>query len=1233
MAAAAAIAAAAAQKDMVWCKCGKIAKKPKLTDPLQLYSLGEVQSSEGTGPDAVLSIKIVDSFYNKPMDFLPQGGGFSEGEVITLARKETYAANPPHQALEKDLGSLDNLHEPALLYCMGQRYYGQEIEAKGVTSWYCTNIGTICCAINPFSPGGGVWKNTYVQEDYVNSKEPVALNKKLQPHPWAVGDMAYREMLEEGNNQAVLICGESGAGKTECCKFVLAFLIAKKESTVENLAEKLMDTNDPLEAFGNAKTVNNDNSSRFAKCMQICIDKDGRVVGSEIQTSLLEKGRSCAFFQQERNFHIFYMLCYYKHEKCSSDPGEDQNTDTSDAVDMLGEKAHKYLKHAKDYNFVRPGAIEVDTEGQLYSERFRASDIDWFKRVIKSFRVSLGYTKQETDDMMSLLTGVLHMGEIEFTDEDAAKVTDGTRPDLVIVADLFGMDAAEFEAEIVLERIMMGGSLIDKTLNKIKAMGSRDAICKSVFQTIFTDIVERCNVSVAGDKEKAKGRVGVLDIFGFERMQFNSLEQICINYTNEKLHQTFINEVFESEKKVYRDEGLDPGAIQFTDNAKVLEMTTGCNPHDISGKTGATQAEIKKKMKISLFGILDDVCKQEKNTGVTYCERVMKQWTGAEDANGPLFEKPKFGAEEFSVVHFAGPVKYGTTEVDKVKFLPPSQWAKAGIDPTCPQIDSFLTKNKDKVPQSLLDFFAEKATNGYYQYITRPDREGTVAGSASGAGATGASAAKTIVSKFNLEIEAFFKQLLTGANPKFIRAINPRPKGIPAPKTMGQRFNLQRVLNQLRYTGILDTVRVRASGYIIRKRYEDFAPGYIHPCNMLPEGNALQGDMDDLAFADKVKEDADLAKEVIRMLFGNADYAVPKEEVLEGKTMIFIKKLTTIALLNKAKEDLMAEVIKREMAKINMTALALKVLRTDVSKISGERSRRAATVPDNLKAQMDAAATIHRFWKGYVVFKKFKNIWYEYKTFGKAKPIGEAYAIGFLVRKAGFGGKESFAVKKARAIDEGLFEAGGSSLIKRKKKKPSKAAAPVDFTKFAEAAAKSQTPEQKKAVEKAQKARAEAVEAVKAAAVAAGKSPAEAEAAAAAVPPPKIVTPATLGAALGAGQAAAAEAAPTTENPEHLKMRTKDFLNRSLMTDLQKALARMQEDRPTDVQAYLAAVLNGEEPPKVHVKDEEGSIYTYLKNNGIFGLLRPALLCCDRDRPKDPKKYIAAFMAGAVDSL
>lgn len=1187
-------------------KTGKVAKKPKLTDPVQLYSLCEVVSSSGSGPEAELTVKVVDTYYDVPMNFLPQGGGVTLGETLTVKRKDFPAANPPHQDMVMDLGDLDNLHEPALLHCMGTRYCGGSKTDSGVTSWYCTFIGAICVATNPFAPQKA-WKNTFKRDDYVNSKQPVMLNKKLQPHPWCVGDMAYREMLQEGNNQAVLICGESGAGKTECCKFVLDFLVAKKESLVENLTDKLLATNDPLEAFGNAKTVNNDNSSRFAKCMQIAIDKDGRVCGAEIQTSLLEKARSCAFFVQERNFHIFYMLSYYRHSKCSPDPGEKQDTDNSDAQAMLGDKAYKYLQEADTYNNIKQGDVIIDTEGQRYRERFQARDIDWFKRVIHSFRECLGYTKENTDDMMALLTGCLHLGQIEFTDEDACAVEASSDKDVAIVADCFGLDAEELKQEMVKERIEMGGSLIAKDLDKIKAMCSRDAIVKSIFQTMFADIVQHCNLSITGEREKAQGKVGVLDIFGFERMQFNSLEQICINYTNEKLHQTFINEVFETEKKVYADEGLDPGAIKFTDNAAVLEMTTGYNPHDTSGKTGATQADIKKKVKKSLFGILDDVCKQEKNTGVTYCERVMKQWDGAKDANGPLFEKPRFGAEEFSVVHFAGPVKYGTTEVDKEKFLPPSQWAKNGIDPKCPVIDSFLTKNKDKVPQSLLDFFngcseawpdSTGCSNQYYRTIFDPGRGVTVTGAAAGGKSTGASQAKTIVSKFNIEIEAFFKQLLTGANPKFIRCINPRPKGIPAPPTMGQRFNLQRVLVQLRYTGILDTVRVRASGFIIRKRYEEFAPSYIHPCNMLGDGHPLQGDMDDLEFSEKIKGDPALAKDVIHALFDNPDYAVPKDEVLDGKTMVFIKKLTTIAKLNKAKEDLMAEVVKREMAKINMVAITLRWM------------RHAPFVK-----KFEAQKTIRKIWMGYVCRKKWMAIWVEYKTFGKAKPIGEAWALGFQAR-------QRYKITKARAIRDGDFEAGGTSLVKRKKKplNTKSAAESVDFTKL------SASPEAAAAAKKAAAAHAKAV----AAAAAEGKPP---------PPEPKVLTPENLGEALAAGASAAAAAAPRAEDPEKLEMRTKDFLmgkdgKGRLMATLQNALKLLKEHRPTDVHTFLVAVMNGQDPPEVYQKDpEDGSIYLYIKNFGVFGLLRPALVCCDKDRPKDPQKYIAEFLSAAISAL
>eukprot|EP01051_Picozoa_sp_SAG22_P001529 SAG22_NODE_61_length_23387_cov_34.380582_17_plen_232_part_00 len=230
-----------------------------------------------------------------------------------------------------DLSELDNLHEAALLHTVGQRYCGGDKLGGPVDSYYCTFIGNICVAVNPFAPQQA-WRNTFVLADYL--KMTTAGNgvsggkKKLQPHPWSVAELAYTELTTKKMDQAVLICGESGAGKTECCKFVLNYLINKKASTVADLAEKLMDTNDPLEAFGNAKTVrrrhwrrrrrrlcllclfvlfcsllfslspcllvslspncqslprvgtnaqvNNDNSSRFAKCMQIELDSQGR---------------------------------------------------------------------------------------------------------------------------------------------------------------------------------------------------------------------------------------------------------------------------------------------------------------------------------------------------------------------------------------------------------------------------------------------------------------------------------------------------------------------------------------------------------------------------------------------------------------------------------------------------------------------------------------------------------------------------------------------------------------------------------------------------------------------------------------------------------------------------------------------------------------------------------------------------------------------------------------------
>lgn len=196
--AAAAIAAANEQKDLAWVRTGNVKKKPGLSDPMQLFSLVEVLSSNGTGPEAELTCKVVDSYWNKPegTNYLPQGGGLSEGEEVQIQRKDTLPANPPSQDMVKDLGELDNLHEAGLLHCMGMRYCGghRDDGAAGVTSWYSTFIGAICIATNPFAPQKA-WKNSFKMEDYLSSECPVMENEALQPHPWSVADMCYNELL------------------------------------------------------------------------------------------------------------------------------------------------------------------------------------------------------------------------------------------------------------------------------------------------------------------------------------------------------------------------------------------------------------------------------------------------------------------------------------------------------------------------------------------------------------------------------------------------------------------------------------------------------------------------------------------------------------------------------------------------------------------------------------------------------------------------------------------------------------------------------------------------------------------------------------------------------------------------------------------------------------------------------------------------------------------------------
>ena len=366
------------------------------------------------------------------------------------------------------------------------------------------------------------------------------------------------------------------------------------------------------------------------------------------------------------------------------------------------------------------------------------------------------------------------------------------------------------------------------------ARSARDSICKSAFERTFLDIVQSCNKSVRGEtgSSKQKGRIGVLDIFGFERMALNSLEQLCINYTNEKLHQTFINEVFQAEIRVYTSEGLSADAIKFTDNAQVLEMVSGYNPH----KEGTTEKSVEVKR--SVFGHMDTVTNLKGGTVVQFMNKALGDpldghgppkkkdgtqdrdapwggwdtkfktggWFNAYDENGDLMQYDQKWVQKngdknkFAVVHFAGPVEYTPYAVVKeCKYdkhgVPEFEIVENDSEDKRDLIDSFITKNRDKIESTVKTFFFGESTNVFYNRMNQEEAKKPAHGDEN--------AKATTASKFCAEINAFFESLLGKGNhkvaPTFIRAINPRPKGIGAPETMGERYNLQRVLNQLRY--------------------------------------------------------------------------------------------------------------------------------------------------------------------------------------------------------------------------------------------------------------------------------------------------------------------------------------------------------------------------------------------------------------------------------------------------
>ncbi|KAG6662878.1 myosin-6-like [Carya illinoinensis] len=493
-----------------------------------------------------------------------------------------------------DMTKLAYLHEPGVLENLRSRYDINEIY---------TYTGNILIAVNPFI------RLPHLYDSHMMAQYKGAAFGELSPHPFAVADDAYRLMINEGISQSILVSGESGAGKTESTKQLMAYLAymgGRAVSEGRTVEQQVLESNPVLEAFGNAKTVRNNNSSRFGKFVEIQFDSKGRISGAAIRTYLLERSRVCQLSDPERNYHCFYMLC--------AAPPEDVRR-----YKLGNPRTFHYLNQSDCYE------LDGVDDSKEYIATRRAMEV-------------VGIIADEQDAIFRVVAAILHLGNIEFA---KGKEIDSSTPKddkswfhLNTAAELFMCDAKALEDSLCKRVIVTRDETITKCLDPEYAAVSRDALAKIVYARLFDWLVDKINSSIGQDPE-SKSLIGVLDIYGFESFKTNSFEQFCINLTNEKLQQHFNQHVFKMEQEEYTKEEIDWSYIEFVDNQDILDL--------IEKKPGG------------IIALLDEACMFPRSTHETFAQKLYQTFK-----NHKRFAKPKLARSDFTICHYAGDVTYQT---------------------------------------------------------------------------------------------------------------------------------------------------------------------------------------------------------------------------------------------------------------------------------------------------------------------------------------------------------------------------------------------------------------------------------------------------------------------------------------------------------------------------------------------------------------------------------------------
>ncbi|XP_050775860.1 myosin heavy chain, skeletal muscle, adult-like [Gopherus flavomarginatus] len=673
-----------------------------------------------------------------------------KGETLTVKEDQVFSMNPPKYDKIEDMAMMTHLHEPGVLYNLKERY----------AAWMIyTYSGLFCVTVNPYK-----WLPVYNPE--VVAAYRGKKRQEAPPHIFSISDNAYQFMLTDRENQSILITGESGAGKTVNTKRVIQYFATiavsgekKKEEPGKmqgTLEDQIISANPLLEAFGNAKTVRNDNSSRFGKFIRIHFGTTGKLASADIETYLLEKSRVTFQLKAERSYHIFYQITSNKKPEL---------------IEMLLITTNPY-----DYPFVSQGEITVasiDDQEELIATD-SAIDI-------------LGFSTEEKTAIYKLTGAVMHYGNLKFKQKQREEQAE---PDGTEVADkaayLMNLNSADLLKALCYPRVKVGNEYVTKGQTVQQVHNSVGALAKAVYEKMFLWMVVRINQQL-DTKQPRQYFIGVLDIAGFEIFDFNSLEQLCINFTNEKLQQFFNHHMFVLEQEEYKKEGIEWTFIDFgMDLAACIEL-------------------IEKPM--GIFSILEEECMFPKATDASFKNKLYDQHLGK--SNNFQKPKPAKGKAEahFALVHYAGTVDYNIT--------------------------GWLEKNKDPLNETVIGLYQKSSMKTLALLFATYGGDAEAGGGGKKGGKKKGSSFQTVSALFRENLNKLMSNLRS-THPHFVRCIIPNETKTPG------AMEHELVLHQLRCNGVLEGIRICRKGFPSRVIYADFKQRYrILNASAVPEGQFM----------------------------------------------------------------------------------------------------------------------------------------------------------------------------------------------------------------------------------------------------------------------------------------------------------------------------------------------------------------------------------------------------------